>query len=71
MYDNARIKPSFYIIDTPLLGLDVGHTHINKNNLTLGIYNYFINSMDQSQLIIIENEKDLSIGIFKEAPKLI
>ena len=59
LYDNARIKPSFYIIDTPLLGLDVGHTHINKNNLTLGIYNYFINSMDQSQLIIIENEKDM------------
>lgn len=59
LYDNARIKPFFYIIDTPLLGLDVGHTHINKNNLTLGVYNYFVNSMEQSQMIIIENEKDM------------
>lgn len=59
LYETARIKPPFYIIDTPLLGLDVGHTHINKNNLTQGIYNYFVNSVNQSQLIIIENEKDM------------
>ena len=59
LYDNARIKPFFYIIDTPLLGLDVGHTHINKNNLIKGIYNYFLTSMDQSQMIIIDNEKDM------------
>lgn len=59
LYETARIKPPFYIIDTPLLGLDVGHTHIEKNNLTQGIYNYFVNSVDQSQLIIIENEKDM------------
>lgn len=59
LYETARIKPPFYIIDTPLLGLDVGHTHLNKNNLTQGIYNYFVNSVNQSQLIIIENEKDM------------
>lgn len=59
LYETARIKPPFYIIDTPLLGLDVGHTHIIKNNLTQGIYNYFVNSVNQSQLIIIENEKDM------------
>lgn len=59
LFENARIKPPFYIIDTPLLGLDVGHTHIEKNNLTQGIYNYFVNSVNQSQLIIIENEKDM------------
>ena len=59
LFENARIKPPFYIIDTPLLGLDVGHTHIVKNNLTQGIYNYFVNSVNQSQLIIIENEKDM------------
>lgn len=59
LYETARIKPPFYIIDTPLLGLDVGHTHVNKNNLTQGIYNYFVNSVNQSQLIIIENEKDM------------
>lgn len=59
LYETARIKPPFYIIDTPLLGLDVGHTHIVKNNLTQGIYNYFVNSVNQSQLIIIENEKDM------------
>lgn len=59
LFETARIKPPFYIIDTPLLGLDVGHTHIKKNNLTEGIYNYFVNSVDQSQLIIIENEKDM------------
>lgn len=59
LYEKARIKPPFYIIDTPLLGLDVGHTHIVKNNLTQGIYNYFVNSVNQSQLIIIENEKDM------------
>lgn len=59
LFDTARIKPAFYIIDTPLLGLDVGHTHAVKNNLTQGIYNYFINSTNQSQLIIIENEKDM------------
>lgn len=59
LYETARIKPPFYIIDTPLLGLDVGHTHIIKNNLTQSIYNYFVNSVNQSQLIIIENEKDM------------
>lgn len=59
LYEWARIKPPFYFIDTPLLGLDVGHTHLNKNNLILGIYNYFVLSMNQSQLIIIENEKDM------------
>lgn len=59
LYETARIKPPFYIIDTPLLGLDVEHTHVNKNNLTQGIYNYFVNSVNQSQLIIIENEKDM------------
>lgn len=59
LYETARIKPPFYIIDTPLLGLDVGHTHVNKNNLTQGIYNFFVNSVNQSQLIIIENEKDM------------
>jgi len=59
LFETARIKPPFYIIDTPLLGLDVGHTHIEKNNLTQGIYNYFVNSINQSQLIIIENEKDM------------
>ena len=59
LYETARIKPSFYIIDSPLLGLDVGHTHVDKNNLIQGIYNYFVNSIEQSQLIIIENEKDM------------
>ena len=59
LFETARIKPPFYIIDSPLLGLDVGHTHVNKNNLTQGIYNYFVNSVNQSQLIIIENEKDM------------
>lgn len=69
LYETARIKPPFYIIDTPLLGLDVGHTHIEKNNLTQGIYNYFVNSVDQSQLIIIENEKDMPNINFKN-PKI-
>lgn len=59
LYENARFKPSFYIIDSPLLGLDVGKTNFNKNNLILGIYNYFVSSINQSQLIIIENEKDM------------
>ena len=59
LYETARIKPPFYIIDTPLLGLDVGHTHVNKKNLTQGTYNFFVNSVNQSQLIIIENEKDM------------
>ncbi len=59
LYETARIKPPFYIIDTPLLGLDVGHTHVNKNNLTQGIYDYFVNYVNHSQLIIIENEKDI------------
>lgn len=59
LFDTARIKPPFYIIDTPLLGLDVGKTHLNKYNLIKGVYNYFVNSINQSQLIIIENEKDM------------
>ena len=59
LFETARIKPPFYVIDTLLLGLDVGYTHIEKNNLSLGLYNYFINSTNQSQLIIIENEKDM------------
>ncbi len=33
--------------------------HLNKNNLTQGIYDYFVNCVSHSQLIIIENEKDI------------
>lgn len=58
-FEKAKIKPPFYIIDTPLFGLDVGKTHLEKNNLIKGIYEYFINTTYQSQLIIIDNEKDL------------
>ena len=59
LFDTARIKPPFYIIDTPLLGLDVGKTNLDKNNLIKGVYDYFVNSINQSQLIIMENEKDI------------
>lgn len=59
LFEKAKIKPSFYIFDTPLYGLDVGKNHLKKNNLIKGIYEYFINSTDQSQLIIIDNEKDI------------
>ncbi len=59
LYDKAIIKPFFYVIDTPLLGLDVGKDEYKEANIRKGIYRYFVNSMNQSQLIIIENEKDL------------
>lgn len=59
LYDKAIIKPFFFIIDTPLLGLDVGKAELNEKNIRKGIYQYFIDSIEQSQLIILDNEKDL------------
>lgn len=59
LYKFGEIIPPFYIIDSPLLGLDIGKTNINKNDLIKGIYNYLIKTMKISQLIIFENEKDL------------
>lgn len=59
LYDKANIKPFFFIIDTPLLGLDVGQAEFSNNNIRTGIYQYFINSIEQGQLIIFDNEKDM------------
>lgn len=59
LYDKAAIKPFFFVIDTPLLGLDVGKTEFNPSNIRKGVYQYFLNSMEQGQLIIFDNEKDL------------
>lgn len=59
LYKYSNIIPPFYIIDSPLLGLDVGKTNIDKDDLISGIYNYFISSTNISQLIIFENEKNL------------
>ncbi len=59
IYDISSIKLPFYIIDTPLLGLDVGDAEINHENIRIGIYQYFMKSVNQSQLIIIDNKKDM------------
>lgn len=59
MYDISSIKLPFYIIDTPLLGLDVGDDEINPENIRIVIYEYFMKSVNQSQLIIIDNKKDM------------
>lgn len=49
----------FFVIDTPLLGLDQGVDDKNADSMRSALFQYFINSQDEGQIIIVDNTKDL------------
>ena len=57
--DKAQCKPFTYLLDTPLHGLDLGNLEAHVKNIRRGIYNYFIESQNQGQLIIFDNKKNM------------
>lgn len=58
--DLAIYKPTFYIIDTPLHGLDQGESEKDENkSLRKRLYTYFVDTMKDTQLIIIDNDENL------------
>ncbi|HFI2439493.1 TPA: hypothetical protein ACGO54_000166 [Streptococcus suis] len=57
--EHAVYKPFFHIIDTPLLGLDEGELNNTPESMQIGLFNYFIQSEDEGQLIVVENSRNL------------
>ncbi len=62
LFDKAIHKPTIYMIDSPLLGLDETTIDNKKNvspSMKLNLYKYFANHQEESQLIIIDNSMSL------------
>lgn len=64
LYEYGVYPTPFFIVDTPLLGLDeIIQEHIadaaNINNMRLSFYKYLIEIGSQRQVIVIDNNKDL------------
>ena len=57
--DHAKFKPNLFIIDTPLLGLDEGDKSLADENMQKALFQYFIDTQTDGQLIIVENSKGL------------
>lgn len=55
----AQYKPSVFIIDTPLLGLDERQRQPEDESMKENLFKYFIEHQDEGQLIIIENTSNL------------
>ncbi|MBD5637572.1 hypothetical protein HYI18_02935 [Clostridium botulinum] len=62
MANKAVYNPSFFVIDTPLLGFDEGSKSQTPMSLQKGLFQYFIDNQSEGQLIVIENSNS--------APKL-
>lgn len=69
IHDHAAHKPFVMIIDTPVLGLDAQpdkdglvtkHNADNRpiDGLQAGLFQYFLDTQDQGQLIVVDNTKD-------------
>lgn len=52
-------KPSFFIVDTPLLGLDQGINDNAPDSSRAALFQYFIEHQSEGQIIVVENTKDL------------
>lgn len=55
----ATFKPSLFVVDTPLLGLDQGVDDSAPSSMKTALFQYFIDHQNMGQIIIVENTKDL------------
>ena len=59
MMENAVYNPGLHIVDTPLHGIDEGTKNETSDSVQTALFQYFINSREMGQLIIVENERTL------------
>lgn len=59
MMENAVYNPGLHIIDTPLHGIDEGTKNETSESVQAALFQYFIDSREMGQLIIVENERTL------------
>ena len=59
MIENAVYNPGLCIIDTPLHGIDEGNKNETSESVQTALFQYFIDSRDMGQLIIVENKRTL------------
>ena len=59
MLKNAVYNPGLCIVDTPLHGIDEGTRNETSESIQTALFQYFINSREMGQLIIVENERTL------------
>ncbi|MGI6636719.1 MAG: hypothetical protein ACOX7B_16375 [Christensenellales bacterium] len=59
MLENAVYNPGLCIVDTPLHGIDEGTKNETSESVQTALFQYFINSREMGQLIIVENERTL------------
>ncbi|MDG3181368.1 AAA family ATPase [Streptococcus suis] len=58
-YQKAKYRPFFHIFDTPLLGLDEGDINNTPESMQIGLFEYFKESSNIGQIIVIENSRNL------------
>jgi len=59
MMENAVYNPGLHIVDTPLHGIDEGTKNETSDSVQTALFQYFINSREMGQLIIVENKRTL------------
>lgn len=59
MKENAVYNPGLHIIDTPLHGIDEGTKNETSESVQNALFQYFIDSREMGQLIIVENKRTL------------
>lgn len=59
MMENAVYNPGIYIVDTPLHGIDEGTKNETSESVQSALFQYFIESREMGQLIIVENKRTL------------
>ena len=59
MMKNAVYNPGLHIVDTPLHGIDEGTKNETSDSVQTALFQYFINSREMGQLIIVENKRTL------------
>lgn len=59
MMGNAVYNPGLHIVDTPLHGIDEGTKNETSESVQTALFQYFIDSREMGQLIIVENKRML------------
>ena len=59
MMENAVYNPGLHIIDTPLHGIDEGTKNETSESVQTALFQYFVDSREMGQLIIVENKRML------------
>lgn len=57
--ENAVYNPGLHIIDTPLHGIDEGTKNETSESVQNALFQYFMDSREMGQLIIVENKRTL------------